>query len=491
MNGRRQLGSIMGIAVLCLSGLAVAADGVTLPEARKVRLENGATLIVNEKQDVPLVGIDVHIRGGAVRDPAGKAGATSLLAGLFQRGAGERDAQAFAEAIESVGGRLSASAELESIRIRGEFLARDLDLAIGLLRDMIVAPLLEEDELLTLRERQINFIRAAKDSDPGALMPTYAAGFLFGAHPYGTPVEGSEESLAAINHADILELYASEVGGDRLIVAVSGDVEEAVVVRKLTEAFGDFRPAGSLVEQIPAARRASTRRVLLIDKPGATQTYFWIGNLGVAIDYPRRAELDIANTVFGGRFTSMLNTALRVESGLTYGARSVLTRPSEPGSVGISSYTRTEATVQAIELALNVLYRLRTNGLDEATLDSAKNYVLGAFPTRLETAGQLAAQFAALELYGLDESWVDGYAAAIADVSLESADNVIGQVYPGDDELVFVILGDAERIRDDVSRYGALFELAITDPVFAVPPPAIDEVEEVDEPSTSEPDPRT
>ena len=68
----------------------------------------------------------------------------------------------------------------------------------------------------------------------------------------------------------------------------------------------------------------------LVDKPGATQTYFWIGNVGVAVGYAYRAELNLANTVFGGRFTSMLMTELRVKSGLTYGVRSSLDRRAQP-----------------------------------------------------------------------------------------------------------------------------------------------------------------
>ena len=462
----RLLRHVAGIALLVLSALAAAADGVSLPEATRVVLDNGAVLIVNEKDDVPLVGIEVLIRGGAVRDQEGKSGTASLFAGLLERGAGDRSAIDIAEAVESVGGELSLAAELETIRIRAEFLSRDLELALEIIGDLVTTPTLDGQELDILKERQINFIRAARDADPGQLLPTYAARFLFDDHPYGNPLSGSEDTLAGITLDDILAFYANEVGADRLIVSVSGDVDADSVIEQLTSIFGDFRKAGAALADLPAARRATTRRVLLVDKPGATQTYFWIGDVAVPIDFDGRAELDLANTVFGGRFTSMLNTALRVESGLTYGARSVLTRGSVSGSVGISSYTRTDATAQAIDLALNVLYRLRADGIDQSTLESAQNYVLGAFPTRLETARQLAAQFAMLELYGLDSSYVDDYAAAINDVTVESIAPVISSVYPADDGLVFVVIGDADTIRDTVTRYGQLVEMSILDGRF-------------------------
>jgi predicted Zn-dependent peptidase len=463
----RRLAVIPTLAAI-LAG-PVFAQGVSLPDATRVVLDNGAVIVVNEKDDVPLVGIEVLVRGGAVRDQEGKSGTASLFAGLLERGAGDRDAAAFAEAVESVGGSLSARAELEGIRIRGDFLARDLGLALGLIRDMLVEPALREAELDTLRERQINLIRAAKYSDPGRLLPIYAAAFLYGEHPYANPVEGSETSLADISHRDVTAFYANEVGGDRLVIAVSGDVSAPAVVERLTALFGDFRPAAAAIEPLPAARTETTRRVLLVDKPGATQTYFWIGNVGVPIGAPGRAELDIANTVFGGRFTSMLNTALRVESGLTYGARSIVTKGTATGSIGMTSFTQSEATREAVELALSVLYRLRTDGIGEEMLRSARNYILGLFPTRLETASQLAAQFAMLEFYGLGRDYVDGYGKAIRAVTVESLAPVIDRVYPPGDELVFVFIGDAATIRDTVSRYGALSEQSITDGSFGPP----------------------
>ncbi len=460
---------IVGIIVLLASALAAAADGVSLPEAERVVLDNGAVFIVNEKDDVPLVGIEVLIRGGAVRDQEGKSGTASLFAGLLERGAGERSAVDIAEAVESAGGELSLAAELESIRIRADFLSRDLDLALDIIGDLVTAPTLDADELAILKERHVNLIRAAKDADPGQLLPTYAARFLYDDHPYGNPLDGSEDSLAGITLDDILAFHANEVGADRLIVSVSGNIDADAVIEQLTATFGSFRKAGAALVDLPAARRSTTRRVLLVDKPGATQTYFWIGNVGVPIDFDERAELDLANTVFGGRFTSMLNTALRVETGLTYGARSVLTQGSATGSIGISSYTRTDTTAQAIDLALNVLYRLRADGIDESMLESAQAYVLGAFPTQLETARQLAAQFAMLELYGLETSYVDDYADAISEVTVESITPVISGVYPADDGLVFVVIGDADTIRDTVARYGLLSEMSIVDGNFGPP----------------------
>jgi predicted Zn-dependent peptidase len=450
---------------LLVSAVAIG-DGVTLPAAERVVLDNGTVLILNENHDVPLIGLQAVVRGGAATDPADKHGLANLVARLLEKGAGARGSAAFAETVASVGGELGASVSLESLTVSADFMAKDAALMVELVSDLLQRPALHADEFSKLRDRSINLIKAAKGSDPGQLMPSYASAFLFGEHPYGNPVGGSESSLANIKHGDLLAYYADVMGGDRLIIAVSGDFEIGAMRDALTTAFGEWRAAAGEASTVSPAMPAEANRVYLIDKPGATQTYFYIGNVGVAREYAGRASLDLANTVFGGRFTSMLMTELRTKSGLSYGARSSLSRPSEPGSVFITSFTETSTTVDAIDLALSTLDRFRDHGLDDAMVQSARNYVMGQFPPRLETAAQLAGIFATIEAAGLDASYINDYGASLAAATPESTAAVISEVYPGADELVFVILGDAALIREQVAQYGPITEVSISEPRF-------------------------
>jgi len=454
------------LVLLGLLSTAALANSVTLPEYERVVLDNGTVLILSEKHDVPLVGLRALVRGGAVADDAGKYGVANLLANLLEKGAGNRSAAEFAEAVAAVGGELGASAGLESIGVSAEFMAVDSKLMIELVSDMLIRPTLAADEFQKLRDRSVNLIKAAKGSDPNQLMPSYANAFLFGDHPYGNPVSGSEASLANVTSNDVRAYYNNHLGGDRLIIAVSGDFDAAQMRQRLSLAFGSWRPAAAALPDIEALERLPGRRVLLIDKPGATQTYFRIGNIGVARGFAGRAELDLANTVFGGRFTSMLMTELRTKSGLSYSASSRLSRPSKPGSVFISSFTETSTSVEALDVALGVLGQLRDTGLSDDMITSARNYVMGQFPPRLETASQLAGQLAQLEIYGLGASYINDYGNELGAATAESIATVINEVYPPADDLVFVILGDAALIRDQLEQYGPITELSISAPHF-------------------------
>jgi predicted Zn-dependent peptidase len=117
-------------------------------------------------------------------------------------------------------------------------------------------------------------------------------------------------------------------------------------------------------------------------------------------------------------------------------------------------------------MALDVLGRLHQDGVDKETLDSARNYILGQFPTALETAAQLGSQLAALEAFGLDVAYINGYGAALVSADTETVAAAIDEVFPAADDLVFVLLGDAELIREQVSKYGPLLEMPISEPHF-------------------------
>ncbi len=446
---------------------ADAPAGVKLPAFERFTLGNGAQVAVMPKRDTPMVAMTVLLRGGALADAPGREGTASVLASLMQKGAGSRDAAQFAEAIEGAGGEFEIAAGAESLVLTASFLARDAGLMFELAGDALTRPRFVPAEFDKERTLAIQSIAAAKDSDPRALVGDYGDAWLFRGQPYGRPVGGSEESLAVVTLDDVRRYYEAQVGGDRLIIAVAGDVEVPEVRRQLEAAFGVLRRSGAAAPVAIAAPRERGRRVLLVDKPGATQTYFWLGNVGASRTDPGRTAQAVVNTVFGGRYTSMLNTELRVKSGLTYGAHSTFDRRVQPGAFAITSYTATESTVPAIDLALATLERLHRDGLEAATLASARSYLLGQFPPSIETNGSLAARLAELIFYGLGPEDVDQFASRVAAVDELVVRRTIDQSFPATQDLAIVLIGDAARIRGEVGKFGPVTEMKITDPRFA------------------------
>lgn len=458
------------VAPLVPSAAQSAQHGrLRIPVHERLVLANGVSVTIVPRREVPLVAFCAVLRGGARGDPRGKSGLAALVAGLFAKGAGTRSGLAFADAVEGVGGSFNATAAADHILISGQFLAHDQALMVALLADALLAPHFAPGQLEKLRTRYIELLKAAKDSDPAELLSFYGRAFLFQGHPYGRPVTGSESSLAAMTQRDALAYYRSQVGADRLALVFAGDVQVSWLKKAVTRAFGAWRPAAAQLESMPVPRRVRKRRVLLIDAPSATQSYFWIGGNGVDRLYARRAALDLVNALLGGRFTSLLNTELRIRSGLSYGAASTFTRGVVPAEFAIRSFAKTEHTVEALDLTLSTLSRLKREGIAADMLESARAYLRGQYPLAFETASDWATAFGELEAYGLSPQYLEDYGGALRDATLADASQVIAEAFPAPEHTVIVLIGAAAKIGARLSQYGPVSEMALTHPSFRAP----------------------
>lgn len=455
-----------GVAAAVAAGEAADQVNVPVPEHQSMTLANGLKLILVPRHDIPLLACSLLLRGGARLDPPGRDGTAALAADLLTHGAGTRDAHAFVDAVEGAGGNLDAGARGEYLQVQGQFLARDSRLMLELLGDAVLRPRFAAGEFSKLRARRIEELKAAKDSSPDALLGSYGRALLFAAHPYGRPVSGSEQSLARITRADVTRFYAAQAGADRATLVIAGDFDPAQMISAVTAVFGAWQRAGQPLPPLVAPARVSGRRVLLVDAPGSAQSYFWLANVVVPRRYAARAALNMTNLAFGGSLGSMLNQELRVKAGLTYEAGSRFTRGAVAGEFAISSFTQTDNTGRAIELALATLARLKHDALDAAAIDTARNYLLGQYPLAFETAGDWAIALGDLDLYDLPESYIGQFGSELLKVNAAAIRAVIDSAFPAPENLDIVIIGDAARLRDAATKLGPVTTMKLADPGF-------------------------
>jgi predicted Zn-dependent peptidase len=424
---------------------ASASGQVKLPPYTRDVLPNGAVVYLAPKPGLPLVNFRVLVKGGAEAEPAGLAGVASLTTTLLRRGTSQWSAEQFAEELDGLGGTFFGSADRQQVGISAEFLKKDFDRGLALVADAVLRPTFPEAEVRKALSRAADGLKSIKDN-PGAAIDNFFESFFFGAaHPYGRVQD--EASTDRIRREDILAFHKRMFGGRNLVVIVAGDFDPAAAKRRVTEVFG-AAPAGEAQKWADDKPPAASARVLLVDKPDATQTYFAIAQPGVRRTTADWTALHLVNTLFGGRFTSMINDELRVNTGLTYGARCRIDQDRLTGSLYITSYTKTETTERAIDLALEVLKRLREKGITAEQLASAKAYTKGTYPPRtVQTADQIANVLGEIELFGLGRDEVDGFFARVDAVTLDQANAAIRKYYQTD-KLTFVLLGNAAKVRE-------------------------------------------
>ena len=443
--------------LLALALCGSLAAQIKLPPYTREVLSNGTVMYFMQRTGIPLVRFLVVVKGGSEADPLERAGLASVTAELLRRGTAQFSAEQFSEAIDSLGGNLGANADEQSTTISAEFLSKDFDHGLTLVSEAVLRPTFPDEEVRKIVARRVDTLKSSKDNPGQSIRPFYQTFFFGGAHPYGRVAD--EASYDRIRRAEIVEGHKKLFVGRNLIVIVAGYFDPAAAKASVTKTFGVV-PAGEPFKFIAnaAVPRPSAPRVLLIDKPDATQTYFTIAQPGVRRSTPDRVPLILVNTLFGGRFTSMINDALRVNSGLTYGASSSVQMGRLDGAITINTYTKTDTTEKAIDMALDVLKSLGNKGLTADQLASAKAYVKGEYPTRtVQTADQIANVLAEMELYGLGRDEVDQYFSRIDAVTLDQA-NAAARKYYRTDNLTFVLLGNAAKIRDVAKKYGTVAE---------------------------------
>ena len=442
--------------LLCLVLVAGGAGGaelsgpqaiprVRLPDYKTIKLDNGLRLMVMERHGLPLVSFHWLMKsGGSLGDAPGQEGLASLTAELLRKGTQTRSADQISEALDFVGAQFDAGASLEYASGSAEFVRKDLELAVDLVSDTLLHPSFPRDEVDKMIKQDIDGIKEAK-AIPQRVIGSYYEGFLYQPHPYGRPVSGTETSLSKIRREDIASFHASHYVPNELILAVAGDFSTPELEARLRDKFAAWKPGTAAQPELKEPPRFEGRRALMVDKPDATQTFFQFGNLGLARTNQDWVAVQVVNTLFGGRFTSMINSELRIKSGLTYGANSRFGARQLPGPFVISSFTPNESSGRALDLALEVLQALHEKGLTAEQLQSAKTYIEGQFGPSLQTTDQLAQTLCELEFYGLGRQYIDTLFDRVDAVTLADARRVIAAYFPLKD-LAFVFLGRAAVI---------------------------------------------
>jgi zinc protease len=439
-------------AVFLATSFNVIAAEFKMPDYSTHVLENGLTINLMTQSEVPLITVNAVVRAGSVDDTT--AGIANLTANSLLLGAGGRNKLEIEEMVDFLGASISAGGGTEGTYVSASFMAKDSNTMLPLLQSVLMKPTFDPAEFDKLRKREIANLSRAKES-PRAVINRYFNKMVFADHPYGNTASGNRESLAVINPEALKAFHAQYYQPANTAINIVGDFNIEKMKSELELLFGKWNNSRKVArpDLKSGLPELSASKVLLVDKGDAVESTFLIGGMGVSRDNEDYVGLTVINTILGARFTSWLNDELRVNAGLTYGARSRFIPYSAAGVFQISTFTKTSTTKEAIDLALKTYSRLWKKGVDQETLNSAKAYVKGQFPPRYETTGQLAGLLSDMYLYGFDDAFINDFQANVDGISVETSKRLVDSYFP-QSNLQFVIIGNAAEIADIAAAYG-------------------------------------
>jgi len=409
-------------------------------------LPNGLRMMVLEDHRLPRFGLGVVVRRGAASETPAQAGLATFLADLVERGAGDRDALALAEAVDGLGASFGASADWDTIGVHVGGLTRDLDALFPILADLVLRPRLEPGEAQKVRAESLASLERAKDQ-PRTLAAWHLARAVYGDHRYGFPLAGTPETVASLDAEQARAFHESLFRPGNAILYASGDVDPADLVRRAEAAFGAW-PAAPVPDPGPAPPLESpaARRIVVVDRPDLAQTQIVLAHEGITRTDPDRIAAVLMNsTLGGGGFSSRLMTVVREREGLAYGIHSGFRLRRAPGPFVVGTATRVAEARRALDLILAELARIREQPPTAVELGHAQTYAVGHFALGLETSAGMLASLLDLDVYGLPPDGLDTYRARVAAVTPEeTAEQARRLIHP--ERAAIVLVGPAKTL---------------------------------------------
>lgn len=420
-----------------------AARDVAFPPYEVRTLPNGLRVVVVAHHEQPAVSMRMIVRAGAAQDPAGKAGLATLMASLLDQGTTSRTSEQIADTIDFVGGALGTGAGTDLSFVNILVLKDSFGLALDLLSDVVRRPAFAPVEIERQRQQVLSALQV-NAQDPDYLAGVVIDRLVYGFHPYGIPSAGTADTVSALTREDIVAFHQRWFAPNNAILAIVGDLSAEEAFAGAEKTFGNWE-RGELPAMSFSEPPEPTRRLVLIDRPGAVQTEIRVGNIGIPRKHADFDAFDLAVRVLGGEGANRLQRVLRSERSLTYGASADVQALKQAGGVVAETDTRSDATGEALRIVVEEFWRIQRDRVHEGELSDAKNYMTGSFPLTIETPDAIAMQVLNVLFYDLDVKDLQTYRERVNRITPEDIQRV-ARAYLRPNRLSIVLVGDAETV---------------------------------------------
>jgi zinc protease len=417
---------------------------VSLPPIITRQLSNGLKLMIVEQHELPLADFVLVVGSGATADPTGKGGVANLTAQMLREGTTTRKSLDIADQTSFLGISLFPQASWESLTLSLHTPTAQLDSALALFSDVALHPTFPANEFERIKKNRLTELLQLRDQGPAIANMAFPAIVYGNAHPYGAPLIGSETSVTGLTPGDLQSYYQANFKPNNSTLIIVGDVNPAQIEQKINSLFGSWQRGDVAQLNYGEPPKANATTIYLIDKPGAAQSSFRIGAVGVPRSTQDYFALTVMNTILGGSFTSRLNQNLREARGYTYGAGSRFDMRRAAGP-----FTASAEIVSAKSDSALIEFMKELNNIRQAVppdeLSRAKRYLQLQLPENFETTQQIAAALVPVALYGLPLDYYNNYVQNVEAITQADVARV-AQQYINPSSLAIVIVGDRKTI---------------------------------------------
>lgn len=414
-----------------------------LPNEKKLKTANGIEVRFTQKDELPIIHLNILIEAGSKFDPEGKHGLAYLTSLMIDEGAGEYDSIEFNRQMNMLGSSLGISCDHDYFYISLLSLSDKFEKSLELMSLVLKKPKFRVEDFDREKKKLVNILLQAQN-DPEDVAHKVFESKVYGTfNKYGNSIPGSIETIQKITLDDVKYYFDSRIIKNNLSVIVTGNIEDINLLELLNGTFSFINSSESF-SGVEYSTKANPTSIFIVDKPDAPQTEIRIGQPVNHRNHPDYYARQLMNLILGGQFSSRLNANLREKRGLTYGVRSFFGYNKMGGYFCVSASVDAEKTYEAVSEIINELNGMQKE-ISDSELEFAKSSIVKKYPLNFETYGQISGNMTTKLIYNLESSYFDTYIELIQKTDLyEVLEAARNNIKP--DNLVIVLVGNKEMI---------------------------------------------
>jgi zinc protease len=423
------------------------------PTLQTATLSNGAKVVLAERKGIPLVEMNFQFSFGYAQENNNELGYTNFMMDMLNEGTKKYTSLEFDEALDSLGSNIGFGSDLDTSYVTLSSLKSNLEQTLELAKEAIMHPIFPENEIERIKKQTLAAFKR-DEFNPSSIAFRNIGNLLYGEdHPYGKLLIGAgvTSTIENLDSNDLTALHSKALNPKNLTFTVAGDITMDEITRLLENKFGSWTSANKTkLKNIPNVSLPSQRKIYLIDKPNAQQSYIVAGQLLPPTATDEEFEIDYMNYAIGGSFTSRLNMNLREDKSWSYGVRTRLSDAKGQRAMLVTAPVQTDKTSESmLEIVNEYEQYLSTNPITIEELAKGKASKVLRLPGRFETLGALKNGLSNIVTYDRDLDFLDQLPSLLNEPTLENVKTKT-QKYIKPNQWVWLIVGDLNKIEEPI-----------------------------------------
>ncbi len=357
-------------------------------------LPNGITVVTERMPQVKSVSIGIWLKEGSRDEPEELGGIHHFLEHMMFKGTTSRSANRIAREIDSIGGGLDAFTERESLGFFAKVLDEHLPRVVELLADIILHPLLRNEDIEKEKGVILEEIRMLQDNPEELIHDLFIRTFWRG-HPLGRPILGTLQTVADFDREVLKGCFEKSFMPDNMLITAAGNLHHNQVLELIARHFtlqGSYNkkartpPSGNFTIQ-------------LHNKKELEQVHLCLGTSSLHYNHEDRYSCYLMNLMLGGSISSRLFQNIREKKGLVYSIFSYLSHHLDANYLAIYAGTNKKSSKKVVKLITSEIKRLKSLPVKERELRLFKDRLKGSLMLGLENTTSRMANLARQMIY--------------------------------------------------------------------------------------------